>query len=202
MGDNVLLLSRPNKMIYLLRSIWSLSPIAVAFVVVAVDFGMVCLLMCLEGRPPWRRTFYKTFLYNDTLFIPLYVAMAVVVQQHYNSLPAFYASMSWQAGLLIIGFSLSFVIEYFAVKRGQFTMSQELSPSKLWHTFIFGIIFYWSFSSLVPVIVVHDPLWAMALVALSFVGFVYMCYLDLTLPWPKDAHLEGSYIPWRWHVKS
>ncbi len=189
-------------MIHFLSLIWSLNPLLAALVVVAVDFGMICLLMCLEGRPPWQRTHYKTFLYNDTLFIPLYIAMAVVVQQYSESPGEFYTSNSWQVGLLIMGFALSFIIEYFGVKRGQFTLSQELSPSKLWHTFIFGIIFYWSFSSLIPVVIIHRPLWAISFVLLSFLGFIYMCYLDLVLPWPKDAHLEGNYIPWRWRTRN
>lgn len=187
--------------IHLLSSIWSLHPLVAALVVVALDFGMVGLLMCLEGRPLWQRTLPKTFLYNDTLFIPLYIAMAVIVQQNSESLHRFYVSTFWQAGLLVAGFVLSFFIEYVLVKGGQYTMSQELSPSKLWHTFIFGIIFYWSLSALIPIVVIHRQLWAIGFIVLSLLGFVYMCYLDLTLPWPKDAHLEGGYIPWRWRSR-
>ncbi len=188
-------------MIHILSLLWNLRPLAAALVVVVVDFGMVCLLMCLEGRPPWQRTLYKTFVYNDTVFIPLYIAMAVVVMQPVKAASTFYTFPRWHMGLLVVGFVVSFLIEYIAVKRGQFTVSQELSPSKLWHTFIFAIIFYWSLSSLVLVAVIHRPLWAMGLIALSFLGFVYTCYLDLILPWPKDAHLEGTYIPWKWQVR-
>ena len=76
-----------------------------------------------------------------------------------------------------------------------------MSPSKLWHTFIFGVVFYWLMSSLIPVVIegyLHRP-GALGLVIIAAAGFFYNSYRDATLPFPKDAHLEGSWSKWDWH---
>lgn len=185
----------------LLSWVYDSGPIPAALIVLGADFGIICLLMLLEGFPPWQRQLYKTFAWNDTIFIPLYAAVAVVILQQTPQLDGFYTQTWWHVLLLILGFAFSFLMEWNALKVGQYTMSQELSPSKLWHTLIYGVMFYWLTSVLIPIFVVRRPTWAMAIVIITIVGFVYNCYRDATLPFPHDAHLEGSYVPWKWEVR-
>lgn len=174
-----------------------------AIVMITADFVTIYYLMWLEslggGPAPWERSHYKTFLWNDTIFIPLFMAMAVVILQDAPKLDGWYTQPSWHVLLLVAGFTISIFLEVGALKNGQYTMEQELSPSKLWHTFIFGIVFYWLASVLIPILVVHQPAWALILASIGFAGFVYNSHLDATLPFPKDAHLEGSWSKWVWY---
>ena len=181
--------------------IWDMGPIAAAATVITVDFGVICSLMCLEGRPPWARRLYMAFAVNDTLFLPLFAAMAVVILRESRPLHGFYTSKVWHYSVLSSGLLLSCLTEVHAMIQGRYTIGQEISPSKLWHTIIYCIVFYWMVSVLVPVIVVHRPMWAVIFSAVAAVGFVSMLYLDAVLPWPWDAHLEGHYLPWEWHTR-
>lgn len=184
----------------LLSWIWDMSPWVAAITVIAADFGLICVLMYLEGRAPWHRHQYKTFLYNDTIFIPIYVATTVVVMNQSRPFSGFFTTKTWHIGVLIMGFALSLLLEVRAVKSGQYNLSQELSPSKLWHTFIFGIMFYWGVSSLPSVFGASNSRHRI-LILIALVGWVTISVLDMILPQPQDAHLEGTYIPWEWHVR-
>lgn len=157
--------------------------------------------MCLEGRPPWARQLAFSFTFNDSIFLPLFAAMAVVIVRQGPVLHGFYTSRTWHYVVLSAGIVLSIATEIQAVIRGQYSVGQEMSPSKLWHTFIYCIMFYWFVSIVFPVIAVHRPRWALVLGALAAAGFVYMLYLDAVSPWPWDNHLEGHYFPWSWHTR-
>ena len=190
-----------------LSFVWDHGPIAAAFIVLLADFGIVFALMALEAISPeapmpWKRTHYYSFLWGDTIFLPLYAAGVVFVLRNAQPLDGFYTSQFWHLALLAGGFALSIFIEVGALKNGQYTMSQEFSPSKLYHTFIFGVMFYWIASTLIPVIVVHRPVWAVALAMLGIAGFFWMGHLDATTPLPKDTHTEGTWEKWNWHVRS
>ncbi len=178
---------------------------AVIMTIIA-DFGIICALMHAEGVPPWERRHYKTFLWNDTVFIPLYMGVAVVVLSDHSGFSGWYTSTWWHVLLLALGFVISFALEVGALKSGQYTMSQELSPSKLWHSFIFGIVFYWLASSIIPVVLAVGTLQPashailmFALLTVSIVGFGFNMFRDAMLPFPCDAHLEGSWSRWDWH---
>lgn len=181
--------------------IWDTSPFAAALIVIAVDFGAICGLMCLEGRPPWARHLYMAFAVNDTIFLPLFVAMAVIILKDGPTLHGFYTSRVWHYSVLYAGAVLSLLTEIHAVIQGRFNAGQEISPSKIWHTFIYCIIFYWTVGTVVPVIVVRKPRWAIILSAVAGIGFFSMLYLDAVSPCPWDAHLEGHYLPWGWHPR-
>lgn len=184
-----------------LSRIWDTSPIAAAVIVIAVDFGAICVLMCMEGRPPWARHLYWAFAVNDTIFLPLFAAMAVIVLRHGPPLDGFYTSKAWHYAVLCAGVVLSVSTEIHAMIQGRYNAGQEISPSKIWHTFIYCIIFYWMVSAVLPVIVVHKPRWAIVLSGVASIGFLFMLYLDAVLPWPWDAHMEGHYVPWEWHPR-
>ncbi len=193
-----------------LSDIFDYGPIGAAVIMFIADFGVIYLLMIAEGFSkegvmPWHRSHYKTFLWNDTVFIPLYMFMAAVLLRGEPAHSALYTEGWWHVSLLILGFAISLFLEFGAVKFGQYTMRQELSPSKLWHTFIFGIVFYWLASTIIPVLMAaskQKDLTSGILVAAAIIGFVYNTYRDSYLPFPKDAHLEGSWLKWDWHRRS
>ncbi|HEY4501754.1 MAG TPA: hypothetical protein VJJ20_01645 [Candidatus Paceibacterota bacterium] len=187
----------------LLSWVFDHGPIWAGVIVLIADFGIICALMYAEGIPPTQRTHYKTFLWNDTIFIPLYMAMTVVILQDAPKYVGFYTSWSWHALLLAFGFATSVYLEHTAItgEERQYTISQELSPSKLWHTFIFGIVFYWILSVFIPLLMeafLRPQMWHL-LVLVAAVGFFFNSYRDATLPFPEDAHLEGSWSKWDWH---
>src|SRR3989344_3151277 len=190
----------------LISSIFDHGPSAAYGIAFIAGFGIVCMLMVLEGLSfrgvmPWNRPFYWAALWGDFVFLPLWVGMVTVVLERAAPMNGFYTSPWWHASLLIGGFIVSVSIEVGAVKAGQYTMSQEFSPSKLWHTFIFGIVFYWLASSFIPVIMeafLRPQMWHL-LVLVAAVGFFFNSYRDATLPFPEDAHLEGSWSQWDWH---
>ncbi len=185
------------------------SPWFAVIMTIVADFGVICALMYAEGISPTQRAHYKTFLWNDTIFIPLYMGVAVVVLQGHPGFSGWYTSTWWHVLLLALGFAISIALEVGAVKGGQYTISQELSPSKLWHTFIFGIVFYWLASTIIPVVLAVGTLQPasrailmFALLALAIVGFGFNMFRDAMLPFPKDAHLEGTWSPWEWHRRT
>lgn len=181
-----------------LSSIYDGSPLRAALIMLFVDFGAICALMWLEGIPPWKRKHYKTFLWNDTIWIPLYCGLVVVVLHDAEPLRGWYTQSWWHWLLLVGGVGASLNLERDALKSGQYTWSQELSPSKLWHTAIYGVIAYWLTSTIIPVsiVIVYGDRWAEGAALLVIVGgFVYNTIRDATLPWPADAHIE-----WGWQT--
>jgi hypothetical protein len=186
----------------LISRVWDFGPVVAALTMLASDFGAICLLMCLEGIPPWQREMYRSFIWNDTIFIPAYMAMVPVILGNSMRLSGFYTKTGWHILLFFAALLVSIALELNAVLGSQYTVSQELSPSKLWHSAIFVIVGYWLASSVVPVIVVRKPLWALGVVGLAVCGFLYNVYLDVTLSrYPTTTHLEGTYIPWSWRVR-
>lgn len=182
--------------------LWDRSPLWAALVVFIADFGIMMLLMLAEGLPPWRRKQYVTVVWNDMFFYPVYAAMVVVVLRTSGPLHGFFTSRGWHVGILITGFAISILCEWIGVRVDQYTMSQEMSPSKLWHTFIFGVMFYWLVSTLPAVLVVHQPLWAMVVVIACIVGALVTMVVELVSPLPPNAHLEGSWRTWKWYIRT
>ena len=180
--------------------IWNLNPLIAGIIVCTVSFTVVGLLMMLEGRSLEQRELYRAFIGNDILFIPLYVAMTEVILRRAQPILGFCATNGYHLGVLILGFLASLLLEYGAVHSGQYTMSQELSPSKLYHTLLFGVVFYWMVAPLPAIIRTRRPKWAMRLLCLAVLGFLFMNYLDLTRPWPKNAHLNGTWSRYGWHA--
>lgn len=189
----------------ILKEIWNFGEWNAAMLILVLDFGLVSFFMCLEGIPPWKRGLYKSFLYNDTLFFPVATWMSMLVLKHY---PVVIFNIAFDYMLLIVGFSISFVGEIIAVRKKEFTINQELGPSKIWHTVIFGFVFYWMVKPLVIIGVavysngvISDSILPLIVYILAAFGSITMITLDQVLQKPLDAHLEGSYFPWKWEPR-
>ena len=185
----------------LLGRLWNLKPYEAAILVFFLDFGMICFWMVAEGRGPFKRHLYATFSIGDSIFIPLYIFAATQVMWDSSPSATWYTTPAWHWFVLFAGVASSILLEVLAVHGGQYTLSQELSPSKLWHTIIFAVVFYWLMTS-IPFVFGPNPSLARYLVIFALAGWVGTMGAD----WSRslqlhDAHLEGTYIPWEWHVR-
>lgn len=162
-------------------SIWDWAPWQVALFLFAIDFGVIFfILMGIIERPVgWDRGYFPSFIFNDIIIIPVFGAMATICMRHLDGNPHWYTQRWFHLTALGIGFVLSFSLEVMAVKGGMFTLSQELSPSKLYHTIIFGFMAYWLITGVVAVFSSRQPRWAL-IVAIVAIGCweVVVLFLD------------------------
>lgn len=133
-------------------AIWTLAPVFVCLVALAVDYGVINALMDLEeaiNPPKKRRVKYISFRVNDTVIIPLFLAVCAWIMHRNPNPQGFYTEQWWHVMVLTLSFALSVGLEVLAVKTGVFTWRQEASFSKAWHTFIFVPMGYWMVTGLV-----------------------------------------------------
>lgn len=180
--------------------IYGIHPIWALIVAIIVDYGIIRVLMRYEGLPAAQRELYLAFKWNDTIFIPLFIAVAVYVLRSVDYLEGFYTTSWWHWSVLAVGFAISLLMEYGAVRSGQFTMAQELSPSKMWHTIIFGVMFYWLANSVVIMFVVlNKPVWFVTVVIICVIGFGVTNWLDTKNPVKSEnVHIEGYWTTTGW----
>ena len=184
--------------------LWNASPRAVFLFVFFIDFGVISALMAFEelrGQPRLARGRFLTFIINDTLVIPPFLAVAAYTMQRAGYVEGWYTQPWWHYLALAIGFGLSFGLEAAAIKTGQFTWRQELSPSKLWHTIVFGLMGYWMITGLVaslsnPASAATDAaIWGLTICWIAVVA------KDADRGLPQNAHCEWSWRdlrPVRW----
>lgn len=167
--------------------VFDYGPVAALLIVFFTTFGAVWILQELEGIPRSdKRRKYKAFLYGEALCIPAYVFIVVAALQLSPALDGFYTKWGWHFFLLIIGWTASVLLEVGAVRGGQYTRQQEFAPHKLWHTFMFGIVFYWILSTIIPIVihVFYGGRWVAGVVVLvPILSFVYTNYLDSGKTW-------------------
>lgn len=135
-----------------LGELWELPPLFVFFVVLGIDYGVISALMKLENAikmPQTPRQKYLTFRVNDTVVIPPFLALCAWIMQDHPSPQGWYTDRWWHWTALLGSFGLSLVIELLSIKAHIFTWRQEISPSKLYHTLIFGVMGYWMLTGLV-----------------------------------------------------
>lgn len=127
--------------------IWAVPALMTFMIALVIDFGMIMfVLMPLEetrGRPRRRRQYYATFVINDTVVIPLLLGLCALAMHRHPQPQGWYINSWWHLLVLLSVAFVSYKLEKDAVKAGQFTKEQELSPSKLWHSIIFVVIGYW-----------------------------------------------------------
>ncbi len=161
-----------------LLPLWDFPPWVIATIVLVLDFGLVNLLMAFpEGqflRPRWA-----TFLYGDSLFLPLFVfGAALALKRGGVRAGSFFARPLWHWSVLIVGFTLSIAIECQALRTGMYSASQELAPSKLAHTIVFGFIFYFVVSICPFLLITWRPLWPRVTALAALVGFLVTMMVD------------------------
>lgn len=180
-------------------NIWDYPWWGVALFLFAIDFGVIFFVMMgpiFERR--WDRFYYPSFLINDILLIPLFGAVVKVVLGHMEEQDAWYTSSWFHWHALAAGFVISFFLEATAVRDGVFTMSEELSPSKLYHTIIFGFMGYWLITGAVTIVVGRRPLWAVVAAGVLFVLWVLVIAVADPKLGPLQNQGEKAHFSWSW----
>lgn len=125
--------------------VWALSLAAVYLAVVLMDFGVIFVLMKHEEfqlKPVNKRRWYLTFVVNDLLLIPLFLLRVTQTMNHYQHPVGPYTSIYFHLMVLAFWCWFSINMERDMVKKKVFTIGQERSRSKLYHTVIFGPMGY------------------------------------------------------------
>lgn len=71
------------------------------------------------------------------------------------------------------------------IKRGVYTIKQEFAPSQLYHSFIFGVMFYLVVSILPVIIISRVPIWATIAALVSLAGYALTAAVDASPLVPK-----------------
>lgn len=179
-----------------LNKLLNMAPWQVFVFVYFIDFGIICALMCFEelrGKPVRARHKFLTFIINDTLVIPGLLATRAYVVQRSNTGDSWYSQSWWYLAMLGLGVLISVGLEVVGVKEGDFTLRQEFSPSKLYHTIVFGPVFA-AFVTSVPVVVMNRPaIWTLPLAAAFVVAEVAVLVID-----GKLGHRQNAHCDWYW----
>lgn len=135
-----------------LGDVWAMPWFMLFIFMLGIDYGVINALMDSESalRPPMvARVKYQTFTINDTIVIPPFLALCGAIMHDHPNPSGWYTDRWWHWVALVVPTLGSIVMEILAVRGGVFTWRQELSPSKLYHTIIFGVMGYWMLTGLV-----------------------------------------------------
>ncbi len=145
--------------------IWQWPPVLVALFVLGIDFGAIMVIrVCVERKRYLTR--WWSFKIGDTIGLPVCAGFAAVVVSdgHYTG---FYTQMWWHLLVLVIGYVSIVALELNSVRVGFATWKEVRKHSQLYHTFIFGIIFYLFCTVMFAVVADHQPV---VQTVLAFVG--------------------------------
>ncbi len=166
--------SRALRSVRRLLAVWHWHPLAAAGFVLVVDFGMLLALRIFERGAfflPWGN---KTFLIGDSIFLPLYAGFTAVVVHRGAPPQNIYHRKWWHLVVLCAGVGLALLMDLMTVAEGHISIFARFQLSKMYHTFVFAVLFY----LLVSVLPLHRPgrswMAAAALLALA-------CYLSIAL---------------------
>jgi hypothetical protein len=156
---------------------WSWHPLVVALVLFAIDFGAILLIRgCFEHQVYLAR--WWTYRVGDSICLPTYGYMMATVIQHADAVPALYVQTWWHVSILLLGYLAMVASELAHVRRGTYTVRQELWPSQLYHSAIFGIMFYLVLSPVPFLFEAPDPSWAAIGARLALLGFAATFVID------------------------
>lgn len=158
----------------LLRWIWTRNPLAIAFFVFAIDFGVLLAIRMWEHGAvfmPWEN---RTFAIGDSVFLPAYAGLAALSFRNWPQANALFRSKGWHIAVICAGLALAVGLDLIAVGTGHTSVFAQFRPSKTYHTAIVPVLFY----LLVSVLPLHftrrSAAGTLALIALA-------CYLSISL---------------------
>ncbi len=156
-------------------------PFVAAGIMVLIDYlATIAISGWVEGV--WRIPNYWPFKYNDPIFIPLMILGVALVLRHWTPSHAWYTQPWWHLAVFALGYALVAGLNCLSISSGDTLWAQFWSPRIVWHTLIFGVVFYWLGVMVPPLFATLGPRGAVALVAIGFVGFAAMVVLDFTKP--------------------
>ena len=145
--------------------IWNWHPALVGLFVFGIDFGAIMAIRKFIERKVYLSRWWS-FKIGDTVGLPVFAgfAAAVISDEEYSG---FYTQAWWHVLVMLVGYSLAIFFQVKSLTTGFFTWADVFRPSELYHTIIFGVMFYLMVSVLLPVVVDHEPT---RVTALAFVG--------------------------------
>jgi hypothetical protein len=189
----------------LLGQLWALDPLLVFLAALAVDYGVIRLIMLYEERqlpPRIPRQRFRSFEYNDTVVIPAFLFMAASIMQQESQPDGWYTSSWWHWTTLAGSALLSVGLELMAVRDGVFTWRQQFSPAKLYHTIIFAVMGYWMLTGMVAGFANYQQLPQLAYMIVLMGAWVWVLYVYE----PRWLRAQGRKTPvnahpeWDWRT--
>lgn len=158
-----------------LLDVWRWHPFAAAGFVFVVDFCILLALRIFERGSfylPWGN---KTFLIGDSVFLPLYAGFTAVIVRRGVPPGNLYHRRSWHLAVLAVGLGTAILMDLMTVAQGHISVFARFQLSKMYHTCVFGILFYLLVSAL-PLVVRRERSWFNAFAVLALT-----CYLSIAL---------------------
>jgi len=139
--------------------IWQWPPVLVAIFIFGIDFGAIMAIRVFAEGECYLGRFWS-FKIGDTIGLPVLAGFAAVVvsEGHFSG---FYTQLWWHLLILCLGYLISLGVQVKNLSTGKFTWEEVKKPSELWHTAVFGVMFYLVATVLAATIADHDPFWAM-----------------------------------------
>jgi hypothetical protein len=158
---------------------WEWHPLVMGFLVFLTTFGgVITARILLEGHfylGPW-----PAFYLGDTFCLPTYTVCATIVIRNLIPSSAFYTKAWWHYGVLISGYIVSIGLEVRAVIIHLHTLSASFLPSQLYHTLMFGLVYYVIVSSLPAVFASHTPLLATIIALCAILAYLILTGLGVS----------------------
>lgn len=159
--------------------IWGWNPIGVYLFGFGIDYFAVMLIRGFaEGK--WYRTRFWSFKVGDIFGIPVYMAFATVALKHSYHQDGFYTQGWCQIAILVAGYTYWTLIQLNSYRSGFYSKEVIFNPSELYHNAVYGVMFYFIASSITPLILDHNPLWATILAVAGLLVWVACVGVDMS----------------------
>lgn len=135
--------------------IWQWSPILVALFVLGIDFGAIMAIRIFVEKKVYL-TRWWSFKIGDTIGLPVCAGFAAAVVSEGN-FTGFYTQLWWHLLVLMTGYTVIITLELNSVRVGFATWEEVTNPSQMYHTFIFGIMFYLFSTVMFALVADHQP---------------------------------------------
>ncbi len=157
--------------------IWGWSPVLAGLFIFGVDFLVVILLrILLEKKFYWGK--WWSFKFGDSLILPLYfIAGALLMQTITFPTHTIYDHVWWHVLTASFGYISIFIIEMNLVRKKFYTVEHQFVASHIYHSAIFGLLFYLVVSVL-PIILTHLGSLYSQIALASLAGHIALVIID------------------------
>ena len=145
--------------------IWNWHPALVGLFVFCIDFGAIVVIRILIERRAYLSRWWS-FKIGDTIGLPVFAGFAAVVISD-EEFSGFYTQTWWHAAVFVVGYLVSLFFQFKNLTTGFFVWEDVIRPSELYHTAIFGVMFYLIGTAVFAVGADHRPIWP---TVIAFVG--------------------------------
>ena len=145
--------------------IWNWHPALVGLFVFCIDFGAIVVIRILIERRAYLSRWWS-FKIGDLIGLPVFAGFAAAVISD-EDFSGFYTERWWHVAVFAVGYLIALFFQVKNLTSGFFVWEDAVRPSELYHTAIFGVMFYLIGTAVCAVGANHSPAWA---AALAFIG--------------------------------